>query len=335
MLLGFGLLAFAGCAPVRAAAPKLVAAWPSGTAPLPLAPRTFELTFNRALNADDSWAALWRYADGEAVSGESTLSQHVLQLRVDKPDAGEYRLHWHAVGALSGLAADGEQLLVFQDESPRPARLDASRSALDSGETLELRGSGFAPSSLVRVTIGDDQQDMKAIQTDARGGFQDDARVPSSVPFGMQPISAVDQDGVEAATALQVRWGGWPPLMAFTTGAPGPAPGEVTFTVSVRNRSDFLLEKVRVLLPDPEGAGFVAAEPAAQRTNGTLAWDIGSMDRGVVGPLRVSYRVTGPVAAHARIAFRHRRPARCEGDECLSAFVSETTSDSTVINPPD
>ena len=41
----------------------------------------------------------------------------------------------------------------------------------------------------------------------------------------------------------------------------------MTFSVSVRNRSDFLLERVRVVLDDP-GPGetsFVAAEPNAER----------------------------------------------------------------------
>jgi hypothetical protein len=214
-----------------------------------------------------------------------------------------------------------------------PARIDASRPTLDTGETLELRGSGFAPQSLVHVTIGDDQQDVKAIQTNSRGGFQEDARVPASVAFGMQPIAAVDQDGTEAATAVQVRWGGWPPVLAFTTGSPGPARGEVTFSLSVRNRSDYLLESVRVVLPDPENGSFVGAQPVASRANGALTWELGYVDRGVVGPFRASYRVRGPVAAHARVEFRHRKPARCTGDECLPAFVSETTSDSTVVNP--
>jgi len=49
-----------------------------------------------------------------------------------------------------------------------------------------------------------------------RGAFDLETRVPAGVPFGMQPVSAVDAWGESATAALQVRWGGWPPLVAVT-----------------------------------------------------------------------------------------------------------------------
>jgi hypothetical protein len=155
--------------------------------------------------------------------------------------------------------------------------------------------------------------------------------VPAGVPFGLQPVSAVDAWGDSATAALQVRWGGWPPLVAFTVGQPGPGAGEITFTLSVRNRSDYLLERVRIVFEDPAGASFVAAQPAPLRGDAFLTWDLPSVDRGVVGPFRATYRVTGAVASHARIEFRHRRPAGCRGEDCLPAFISETTSDSAPV----
>jgi hypothetical protein len=187
----------------------------------------------------------------------------------------------------------------------------------------------------VTLTIGDDAQALNTVETDAHGSFGVDVRIPPGVPFGVQPISATDGGGGVAETAVQVRWGGWPPLVAFTVGQPGPAPGEATFSVSVRNRSDFLLERVRVALDDP-GPGttsFVAAEPNADRQPGAVAWEIPVLDRGVAGPFRATYRTTATVASHARIEFRHRRPRGCPADECPPAFVSETTSDSTPVSP--
>ena len=59
------------------------------------------------------------------------------------------------------------------------------------------------------------------------------------------------------------------------------------------------------------------------------------MDRGVLGPFRVTYRVAGAVTSRAWIEFRHRRPHGCSGDECLPAFVSETTSESTPVSAAD
>ena len=133
--------------------------------------------------------------------------------------------------------------------------------------------------------------------------------------------------------ALQVRWGGWPPLIGYTVGQSGPASGEVTFTVSVRNRSDYVLEHVRVVLVDPRGATFVDADAGARHEAGQLVWDVGVLDRGVAGPMSAACRAAGPTHATARIAFRHRRPHDCGGDECLSPFVSETTSESAPVAP--
>jgi hypothetical protein len=105
----------------------------------------------------------------------------------------------------------------------------------------------------------------------------------------------------------------------------------VTFAVSVRNRSDYLLEQVRVVLDDPAPgqSSFVGAEPNADRQPGAVTWTIPVLYRGVAGPFRATFGVSGAVASHARIEFRHRRPRGCTTDDCPPAFVSETTSDST------
>lgn len=316
-----------------ASPPRLVSLSPSANQPLPIEPSSFELVFNRALRADDSWAAVWREPDGEPLAAEATVDTHRLRVNVPRPEAGEYRVHWHAVSARSGAAADGEQSIAFQDESSMPPRIDVVQTTVESGDKIELRGTGFTRGGIVQLTIGDDAQEIKTIQLDARGRFDDAARVPAGVPFGVQPIVATDSDGDSATAAVRVRWGGWPPLLAYTVGSPGPDAGEVTMTVSARNRSDYVLEKVRVVLSDP--GTLVAFQPLGSHVNGTLVWDIGTMDRGVAGPFRATYRVSGAVASHARIEFRHRKPSGCAGDECLPAFVSETTSDSTLVAPLD
>ena len=325
-----------GCAPAVVNPPRLVSLWPAGTDAVRLEPLTFALIFNRPLRADKSWLTLWGDDDGSELAGESAVSAsnaHLLTLRVDRPDAGEFRLHWHVVSARTGVSSDGERPVTFRAESPTPPRLEATPSALNSGDKFELRGSGFQRRGYIRVTVGDDAQEIKTFQADARGGFTEEARMPNAAAFGMQQIDASDADGRTASTAVQVHWGGWPPVVAYTVGQSGSRPGEVTFAVSVRNRSDYSLERVRVSLPDPAGAAFVAAEPPGQRTADTLTWDIGGLDRGVAGPLRVTYRTSVAVAAHARIEFRHRKARDCRDDECLAVFVSDTTSDSTPVGP--
>src|SRR5262249_6114908 len=149
----------------------------------------------------------------------------------------------------------------------------------------------FAPRTAVKLTIGDDDQRLSSVDTDALGAFDIQARVPAGVAFGMQPINAVDASGSSASAALQVRWGGWPPLLAFTVGEPGPQVGDVTFSIGLRNRSDYVLERVVIRLADPEGARFVSAQPSAQREGNAVMWDVPTMYRGVLSPFRATYQV--------------------------------------------
>jgi methionine-rich copper-binding protein CopC len=332
-----GLLA-AGCAPVLSAPPHLVAAWPPAGVTLPVERTTFDLTFNYALSPELSWAAVWRDVDGLPIAADSAVelsNPRRLSLMVKEPVAGDYRLHWHAVSARTAVAMDGEQTFSLQDESSAPPRVELSRGVAETGEKVEVTGTGFGRRCPVTLAIGDDEQALSTVETDAQGHFVVEARVPQNVPFGEQPVMATDMCGAVATAALQVRWGGWPPLVAFDVGQPGPAPGEVTFWVTLRNRSDYVLERVRVVLPDPQGASFVSADPPPQRNDQTITWVIPTMDRGVLGPFRVTYRVAGTVNSHAWLEFRHRRPHGCSGDDCLPAFVSETTSESTPVAAAD
>jgi methionine-rich copper-binding protein CopC len=337
VLAGFGA---AACAPVLAAPPRLIAAWPLDEARLSIAPHTLDLTFNRPLRPESTWAEAWRYEDGTQLQTDTVVepsNPRRLAVHLQQPAAGQYRLHWHAVAARTGAAADGEQDFSMQDESPGAPRIGVSQAVATSGDKLEVKGNGFSRKSSVTLTIGDDAQALNTVETDAHGSFGIDVRVPPGVPFGVQPISAIDSSGGVAASALQVRWGGWPPLDAFTVGQAGPGQGEVTFSMSVRNRSDYLLERVRVVLDDPNHdlTTFVAAEPTPQRLEHTVVWEIPVLDRGVVGPFRATYRTTATIASHARIEFRHRRPRGCTTEDCPPAFVSETTSDSTPVSPLD
>jgi methionine-rich copper-binding protein CopC len=342
-----GLVA-AGCAPSLAAPPHLIAAWPLDEASLSIAAHTLDLTFNRPLRPETTWAEVWRDEDGSQLPTDTVVepaNPRRLMVRLQQPAGGHYRLHWHAVAARSGAAADGEQDFLLQDESEGAPHVAVSQPSANSGDRVEVKGNGFGKRSAVTLTIGDDAQALNTVQTDAHGAFGVDVRIPPGVPFGVQPVAAIDASGGLATAALQVRWGGWPPVVAYTAGQAGPGPGEVTFSISLRNRSDFLLERVRVVMDDPisDATSFVAAGPGAGpgpgqrsvRLERTVVWEIPMLDRGVVGPFRATYRVTGAVASHTRIEFRHRRPRGCTTDDCPPAFISETTSDSTPVSPAD
>src|ERR1700730_9030640 len=198
------MLGAAACAPSLAAPPHLVAACPPDEARLPIAAHTLDLTYNRPLLAASAWAEVWREADGSPLPTDTLLDPNnprQLAVHLQRPAAGQYRFHWHAVAARSGAAADGEQDFSLQDESEGAPHIGVSQAIADSGDKLEVKGNGFGKNSFVMLTIGDDGQALNTVETDAHGSFGVDVRVPPGVPFGLQPVSATDAAGGLATAA--------------------------------------------------------------------------------------------------------------------------------------
>jgi methionine-rich copper-binding protein CopC len=328
-------VAAAGCAPTLAVAPHLVASWPMPGASLPVGRQTLELMFNRSVDADQSWAEVVA-DDGSqlpSVMGLDPDDSRRVSVRLVVPAQGSYDLRWHAVAADSHLASEGDQPFTLQTDAPAPAHLDVSPASAESGDRLELVGKAFPRDSTLVLVIGDDDQPLTTAQTDDSGRFNLEARVPQSVPYGLQRVSALDGPRRAATTSVQVQWGGWPPLVGSNVGRPGPGPGEVTFTLQVRNRSDYVLEHVRVVLRDPDRSSVVSADSGAQRQGATLVWEIPVMDRGPAQPLHVTYSADHSLVSHAWFEFRHRRERGCLRGDCLPAFISNSVADSEPVSP--
>ena len=325
----------AGCAPSLAAPPQLIARWPLPGASLSVSRQILELTFNRALDPTSTWASVW--ADGGSTLASSAAldpnNARRLKVRLLEPTAGSFDLHWHAVDADSHLASDGEETFTLQNESPAPPRIDVSPAAATNKDRLEIVGKGFSPDSPLQLTMGDDRVPLKTTQTDAHGKFNVEVRAPASVAYGVQPVTAVDGEGQTAVGSVMLRYGGWPPVVGTNIGQPGPLPGEVTFTLTIRNLSDYVLEHVTVTMADPDGSDFAASDDGAQRQGNTLVWILPEMDRGTAGPFRATYRVSSAVASHAWMEFRHRRERGCTGNDCVPAFISDSVADSTPVAP--
>jgi methionine-rich copper-binding protein CopC len=316
-------------------APQLVASWPMPGASLAVSRQRLELMFNRSLAADSSWAEV--IADnGSRLPSTMALDQNDprrVSVHLDEPAQGRYDLRWHVVAADSQLASDGDQTFTLDRDASSPPHLDVSPASAETGERLELVGKAFPRDSTLVLAIGDDDQPLTSAQTDDSGRFNLEARVPQSVPYGLQRISVFDGSRRVATTSVQVQWGGWPPLVGSDVGQPGPAPGEVTFTLQVRNRSDYVLEHVRVVLRDPERSAVVSADSGAQREGTTLVWEIPVMDRGPSPPLHVTYSADHPLVSRAWFEFRHRRERGCMRDDCLPAFISNSVADSDPVSP--
>jgi CopC domain-containing protein len=296
---------------------------------------TFQLAFNGPLDSNSSWAEITS-PDGARMDSSAAVDSSEprrLSVRLLEPTAGSFDLHWHVEAADSHLASDGDAPFTLQPGAATPPRIDISPAVAESGDRLELVGKGYPHEARVPLTIGDDDQPLVVAETDASGQFNLEAHVPSSVPYGLQRVSSFDGINRTATTTVQVRWGGWPPLVGTDTGSPGPDPGEVTFTVTIRNRSDYVLEHVHVVMADPEGGEIVSADPGAQREDLTLAWDIPVMERGQSPPFHVTYRTDHAVVSHSWFEFRHRRERGCNRTDCLPAFISNSVADSEATAP--
>lgn len=330
-ILSAGLLAVgSGCAPNLTQRLQLVAAWPANGDSLPVGRHTLELTFNAPLDSRATSASVF---DADTEMRIDDADPRHLTLRLVHPRAGSYQLRWHAVARDARDAIDGEQSFELRDESVMPARLDNGQTgATDVDMPLDLAGQGFAKNATVTLSMGDDAQPLATIETDARGSFKARPKVLASIPFGVQPLTATDSQGHTASTAVEVRWGGWPPAVPIDVGAPGPGPGQVTFTVGVRNRSDYVLEHITLVVKDPAGAELIGTDASARREDQAMVWDIPTLPRGLTGPFKATYTASGAVVSQAWMEFRHR-PARGCTRNCPPAFISNSAAESLPVAP--
>ncbi|MBV9356331.1 MAG: copper resistance protein CopC [Chloroflexi bacterium] len=322
-----------GCAASLPARPRLIASSPAPDATIGLTPTRLELHFSEPVLPSSSVDV--RDPRGALVStaADSLDPQLVVATLPAGLGDGVYSVDWHAVAAGGHQALDGSYSYTVASGAPAHPRLTLSRGLADVGDPVLISGTDFTPNAAVAVTIADDDQPLTSVNADAGGNFSVPVQMPNDVPFGDQPIQAKDGSGAGAVADLVVRWGGWPPLRVFTNGEPGPGPGQITFTVSGRNRSDYTLEGLRVLLDVPQGAQVVWASTGATQAGGQLIWSLPPVDRSTIQPSLATFAVAGPMQTQARVEFAHRRPRGCIGDPCLPAFVDSTLSMSSVISP--
>jgi methionine-rich copper-binding protein CopC len=330
------LLLSAACAPALTSHARLVAGSPAASAVIGTPPATLDLSFNEEL-APSSTVQAVSISSGETVSQASTVdpaNKRQLSAPLNGLAPGVYQVRWHTVPATAGAPLDGAYSFTVAPDARTQPHLWLGKATADSQETVPLGGQGFAPRSTLKLAIADDAQPLQSIQTDDAGAFAATIVVPPDVPYGWQPILATDATGARAALPLEVRWGGWPPLDAAVVARPGPSEGEVTFSVTVRNRSDYVLEAIRVAVPVPDGSTFASATAGGQLTDGEVTWAIPWIDRSTAGPFDLTLRSTGPVTVQAQVDYRHRRPRGCLGDGCLPAFISNAVSQPANGTPP-
>ena len=289
------LAAVVGCAPRALIRAHPIQIEPPPGAVLGATPNRAEIAFTAPVLGDRSSLVVVA-ADGSVVSEPSRVEaadprRLVAPLR-DLP-GGAYELIWRSVEASTRAELDGQEHFWIEPNAPSRPSIELSSAELDANQPLSIVGTGFSPSTRVVVTIGDDGQDLAVTSSRDDGGFVvASVPVPPDLPLGQQLVLARDNNGAAASALLRVHWGGWPPLRLSLVSRAGPRPGLVTVAIGGRNRSDYVLRDVRIILPLPAGSSLVSATSGGREDNGAVVWDtVSSLERGPLEPRSATLRI--------------------------------------------
>jgi len=242
---------------------------------------------------------------------------------------GLYTVNWVSISDQDGDKEDGAFNFGLRAGVAAPV-LHVDRASADVGQRLTLSGSGYKPNGSIVISAGDDDEFVDAGRADASGQFNLAAALPSDLPFGKQTITAADGDGAKATGEVMVRWGGWPPLKVHVDAS--GARDDMTFSVTLTNRSDYAVRVNAARLQLPPGTTFKSADNGGRLDAfGEASWDTFELPaRGSVGPLNVVLDTTklkdgDDVTAWAWVTYSH---AQEQGDDgsLLPSFQSSAVS---------
>jgi methionine-rich copper-binding protein CopC len=300
-----GLLVLAGCAPRSPLRAHPILIQPPPDAVLGAPPHAAEIAFTAPLAGNRSSLVVMD-ADGNVVSERSQVDpadprRLVAPLR-SALRSGAYELIWRSVEASTSAELEGQEHFRIEPSAPERPAIAFSSAEVDAGDKLSISGSGFSPSTRVVLTIGDDADQLAVTSSREDGSFVVAALpVPPDLPLGEQAITARDNNGATAARLLRVHWGGWPPLRLTVAARPGPSAGQVTVDVGARNRSDYTLRDVRLVLRLAPGTSVAATSQGGREEAGSVVWDVsGTLER---GPLDAHWAILSVSGAGERPTF--------------------------------
>jgi methionine-rich copper-binding protein CopC len=283
------LLALAGCAPRALLHAHPILIQPPPNAVLGAPPSTAEIAFTAPVAGDRSSLVVID-SDGSVVSERSRVDvtdpRRLVAALPGSLPSGAYELIWRSVEASTNAELDGQEKFRIEPSAPQRPAIAFSMPEVDAGDKLSITGTGFSPNTRVVLTIGDDADQLAVTSSREDGSFVVAALpVPADLPLGEQPVTARDNNGATAATLLRVHWGGWPPMRLSVNARAGPRPDQVTVDLGGRNRSDYTLRDVRLVLRLPPGASLTSASPGGREDSASVVWDVpGSLERGPLDP---------------------------------------------------
>jgi methionine-rich copper-binding protein CopC len=245
-----------GPGPVRAHA-QFREATPGPGMVLATTPPRLQILFDEELDGDKSQVRVVGPTGERADRRDAQVSGQRMWVSLYDRGPGLYSVRWKAIGEEDQGETRGDFSFTIQPQLPAGApQLSVSPAQVNSGQTVTLAGSGFAPSSTVVLSIGDGDDFLSAAQTDGSGRFSQPVALPNDLPYGRQVVQAADAAERLATAVLTVPIGSQP--SAIVRMSADPQPDEIDYTVRVENRSGYFLRNVVVRADIPPGTRVLA-----------------------------------------------------------------------------
>jgi methionine-rich copper-binding protein CopC len=245
---------------------EIVQASPPGGATLVTAPARVDLLFADELDGDKSQLRVLNAAGERVDRRDLQVDGRTMSVGVRVLPAGAYTVRWVATEEDDGHRTRGEYGFYVAAPQPGQPQLTVAPATTDAGQLVTLTGSGFAPSSLAVLGIGDEQRFLGTVQVDSSGAFALQTLVPDYLPHGRQVVQAIDLDQQMATAALRIDRGGWPPVGVQRQAGEGHShggeehAGHLAVQVRLVNRSDWDLFDVDLTGRIPPGTHLVRRE---------------------------------------------------------------------------
>jgi methionine-rich copper-binding protein CopC len=242
---------------------------------------------------------------------------------------GQYTVNWVSISTQNGDKEEGGFNFGVRAGAPPPV-MHVEPASVDVGQMVTISGAGYKPNGSIVVSAGDDDEFVEAGRSDATGTFSKTVQLPPDLPYGSQTITAADGDGAKATQDVMVMWGGWPPVKVHVDAS--GAPDDMTFSVTLTNRSDYSLQIKAARLKLPEGTSYKSADSGGRlNAFGEATWDTFDLPaHGSVGPLSVvvdtnTLKDGQDVTAWAWVLYNHAQKKSDDGT-VLPQFQSSAVS---------
>ncbi len=327
------LMPLLGGTPIAHASARYVSSSPDAGGFISWAPTSVRITFDEDVTTPGSNISVVALGGAEVNGGPvgvdpANRKTLVVPLKAGLSN-GLYTVNWVSLAAKDGSRqTDSFNFGLRAGAAPPVMHLD--RQTIDMGQKLGITGSGYKPSGAIVASAGDDDEFVDAGRADANGQYSGSVLLPADLPLGKQTITVADGDGAKATNDIQVKWGGWPPVKVTLTA--DTAKDEMTFTVTLFNRSDYhlVVDAARVRLPD--GTAFKSADSYGRLNSaGEATWDtIDLPAHGSAGPFALVVDTTKlkdgtDVTGWVWTQFSHASETAADGT-VLPQFTSSATS---------